>query len=81
VKEALESAALIFSDLHLPTEKEFKYLEELVAALRPIEILTSKLCRPNFNVLQVFRPSGILFQIPLDPDQHSYCDPDPGVII
>jgi hypothetical protein len=53
VKEPLLKCAALFSDLKLPTEAEFKTLEELVAALRPVEILTSKLCRENFNVLQV----------------------------
>jgi hypothetical protein len=43
----------MISDLVLPSEEQFKSLEELVAALRPVEILTSKLCRENFNVLQV----------------------------
>jgi hypothetical protein len=37
----------------LPTEEQFNSLEELLAALHPVEILTSKLCREIFNVLQV----------------------------
>jgi hypothetical protein len=53
VKEALRKCTLLFSDLVLPTEAEFKTLEDLVAALRPVEILTAKLCKENFNVLQV----------------------------
>jgi hypothetical protein len=53
VKEALRKCAELFNDLALPTEAQFKSLEELVAALRPVEILTSKLCKANFNVLQV----------------------------
>jgi hypothetical protein len=53
VKEALGKCSGLFSDLVLPTEAQFKSLEELVAALRPVEILTTKLCKENFNVLQV----------------------------
>jgi hypothetical protein len=53
VKEALVACSALLSDLKLPTEDEFKILEELVAALRPVEILTSKLCQENFSVLQV----------------------------
>ena len=40
-------------DLPLPSDSDFQNLEDLVAALRPVEILTKKLCEANFNVLKV----------------------------
>jgi hypothetical protein len=53
VKEALVASAPLLNGLVLPSEYEFHILEDLVAALRPIEILTAKLCEANFNVLKV----------------------------
>ena len=52
VKDALKTSADLF-DMRLPTDSDFQNLEDLVAALRPIEILTKKLCEANFNVLKV----------------------------
>ncbi len=42
----------MFSDLHLPTDSEFLALEELTAALRPLEALTTNLCRDHFTTRQ-----------------------------
>jgi hypothetical protein len=53
VKDALVVCSPLFTELTLPTESEFTILEDLVAALRPVEILTAKLCEANFNVLKV----------------------------
>ena len=53
VKDALVMCGPLLSDLVLPTEDEFRSLEDLVSALRPVEILTSKLCEAHFNVLKV----------------------------
>jgi len=51
----------MFQDLQLPTESEFQALEDLVAALRPVEVLTRGLCLANFNVLKVaFEPTFFL---------------------
>jgi hypothetical protein len=43
----------MFPDLHMPTESQFRGVEDLLAALRPVEVLTKMLCQPNFNVLEV----------------------------
>jgi hypothetical protein len=43
----------MFRDLSLPSDIELQNLEDLVAALRPVEKLTSLLCRANFDVLKV----------------------------
>ena len=42
----------MFSDLHLPTDSEFLAQEELTAALRPLEALTTNLCRDHFTARQ-----------------------------
>jgi hypothetical protein len=54
VKDALKASAEMFQDLPLPSDEDFLSLGDLVAALRPVEILTLKLCEANFNVLKVF---------------------------
>jgi len=55
VKDALKKTHReMFKDLKVPSDEQFQALEDLVAALRPVEVLTSRLCRANFNVLQVF---------------------------
>jgi hypothetical protein len=43
----------MFPDLPMPRDDQFRSLEDLVAALRPVEILTSRLCQANFNVYKV----------------------------
>jgi hypothetical protein len=53
VKDALKASAELFQDLTLPSDADFLSLEDLVAALRPVEILTLKLCQANFNILKV----------------------------
>jgi hypothetical protein len=54
VREALQNTAEeMFPGLPVPTPEEFQRLEDLVAALRPVEVLTSRLCQANFNVLKV----------------------------
>jgi hypothetical protein len=54
VREALQNTAEeMFPGLPVPTPEEFQRLEDLVAALRPVEVLTSRLCPANFNVLKV----------------------------
>ncbi len=42
----------MFSDLHLQTDSEFLALEELTAALRPLEALTTNLFRDHFMARQ-----------------------------
>jgi hypothetical protein len=43
----------MFPDLRMPSDEEFTSLQDLVAALRPVEVLTSRLCQANFGVLKV----------------------------
>jgi hypothetical protein len=43
----------VFNDLAIPTEQEVRSLEDLVDALRPVEMLTKRLCQANFDVLKV----------------------------
>ncbi len=52
VKDALVSSQELFSDLRIPSESEFRSLEALVDALRPVEMLTKRLCEANFDVLK-----------------------------
>ena len=49
----MNSADEMFPDLQMPSDAEFSNLEHLLAALRPVEVLTSRLCLANFNVYQV----------------------------
>lgn len=51
-KEALQALAPIYEPVPVPTETEFKVLDDLTAALRPLEILTCTICSANFNVLE-----------------------------
>jgi hypothetical protein len=53
VKDALKASAELFQDLPLPSDAEFLNLEDLVAVLHTVEILTLKLCQANFNILKV----------------------------
>jgi hypothetical protein len=52
VKDALISSQELFSDLRVPSEREIRSLEDLVDALRPVEMLTKRLCEANFDVLK-----------------------------
>lgn len=52
VKDALISSQEVFNDLKVPTETELRCLEDLVDALRPVEMLTKRLCEANFDVLK-----------------------------
>ena len=49
VKDALISSKELFSDLTIPSESEFRSLEALVDALRPVEMLTKRLCEANLT--------------------------------
>jgi hypothetical protein len=49
----LVDSAPLFEELVIPSKRQFCILEDLVAALRPVEILTARLCEPNFNILKV----------------------------
>ena len=54
MREALQNTAEeMFPGLPVPTPEEFQRLEDLVAALCPVDVLTSWLCQANFNVLKV----------------------------
>jgi hypothetical protein len=43
----------MFPDLPVPSDDKFVSIEDLVDALRPVEMLTKRLCEANFNVLKV----------------------------
>jgi hypothetical protein len=43
----------MYPELPMPSSVQFRSLEDLVAALRPVEALTKRLCLANFNVLKV----------------------------
>lgn len=51
-KDALVSNHELFNDLKVPTERQIRSLEALVDALRPVEMLTKRLCEANFDVLK-----------------------------
>jgi hypothetical protein len=51
-KDALVSNHELFNDLKVPTERQIRSLEALVDALRPVEMLTKRLCESNFDVLK-----------------------------
>jgi hypothetical protein len=51
-KMELKEVRGMFSDLKLPKDSEFLALEELTAALRPLEALTTNLCRDHFTARQ-----------------------------
>ena len=36
----------------IPSDDEWRMIQDLVDALRPVEILTKKLCEENYNILQ-----------------------------
>jgi hypothetical protein len=53
VKDVLKDCKEMFPGLPVPSSAKLLSLEDLVAALRPLEMLTKRLCQANFNVLQV----------------------------
>jgi hypothetical protein len=43
----------MFPDIPVSSDDKFVSIEDLVDALRPVEMLTKRLCEANFNVLNV----------------------------
>jgi len=42
----------MYPELPMPNSVQLRSLEDLLAALRPVEVLTSRLCQANFNVIK-----------------------------
>jgi hypothetical protein len=61
-KAVLQDVQGIFDDLEFPDESELIALEELADSLKPLEMLTKRLCSEHFTALQADR----VFRIALD---------------
>ena len=52
VKDTLISSQELFNDMRILSEREFHSLEDLADTLRPVEMLTKRLCEANFDILK-----------------------------